>query len=46
MLLTSIINFVGLPIVLKQRKRMKRKLAKRANKEPEDLDEDFQDFFN
>ena len=46
MLLTIIINFVGLPIVLKKRNRMKRKLAKRANKQSDDLDEDFQDFFN
>ncbi len=46
MLLTIIINFVGLPIILKKRKRMKRKLAKRANKQSDDLDDDFQDFFN
>ena len=46
MLLTIIINFIGLPLILKKRKRMKRVLAKRAGKEPGDLDEDFQDFFN
>ena len=46
MLLTIIINFIGLPLILKKRKRMKRVLAKRAGKAPEDLDEDFQDFLN
>ena len=46
MLLTIIINFIGLPLILKKRKRMKRVLAKRAGKASEDLDEDFQDFFN
>ncbi len=46
MLLTIIINFIGLPLILKKRKRMKRVFAKRAGKVPEDLDDDFQDFFN
>ncbi len=44
MLLTIIINFIGLPLILKKRKRMKRVLAKRAANQP-DLDDDFQDFF-
>ena len=46
MLLTIIINFIGLPLILKKRKRMKRAIAKRAGDAPADLDEDFQDFFN
>ena len=46
MLLTILINFIGLPLILKKRKRMKRVLAKRAGNKPADLDDDFQDFFN
>ena len=46
MLLTIIINFVGLPLILKKRKRMKRVIAKRAANAPSDLDDEFQDFFN
>lgn len=46
MLLTIMINFIGLPLILKKRKRMKRVLAKRGGKSSSDLDEDFQDFFN
>lgn len=45
MLLTIIINFVGLPIILKKRKKLKRVLARRAGNQPADLDEDFEDFF-
>ncbi len=46
MLLTIIINFIGLPLILKKRKRLKRVIARRAGNQPADLDEDFQDFFN
>ena len=46
MLLTVIINFVGLPLILKKRKRMKRVIARRAANAPSDLDDEFQDFFN
>ena len=46
MLLTIIINFVGLPLILKKRKRMKRVIARRAANAPSDLDDEFQDFFN
>ncbi len=38
-------NFIGLPIILKKRKRMKRVLAKRAANAPIDEDE-FDDFFS
>ena len=46
MLLTIVINFVGLPLVLKKRKKMVRVLAKRAANQPTDLDDEFEDFFN
>ena len=46
MLLTVIINFIGLPIILKKRKRMQRMIARSRNNQPGDLDDDFQDFFN
>ena len=41
-----IINFIGLPLILKKRKRMKRVVAKRAANNPANLDDEFQDFFN
>ena len=46
MLLTIMINFIGLPLILKKRKRMKRVLAKRAANQPANMDDDFEDFFN
>ena len=46
MLLTIMINFIGLPLILKKRKRMKRVLAKRAANQPVNMDDDFEDFFN
>ena len=46
MLLTIIINFIGLPLILKKRKRMKRVIAKRAANNPANLDDEFEDFFN
>jgi len=46
MLLTIMINFIGVPLIMKKRKRMKRVLAKRAGKKPAATDEDFEDFFN
>ena len=46
MLLTIMINFIGLPLILKKRKRLKRMIARRRNNQPADLDDDFQDFFN
>ncbi len=46
MLLTVLVNFIGLPLILKKRKRMKRVLAKRAGKQTVDSDDDFEDFFN
>ena len=46
LLLTVLINFIGLPIILKKRSRLKRVIARRANNQPADLDDDFQDFFN
>ena len=46
MLLTIMINFIGLPLILKKRKRMKRAIAKRAASQPADMDDDFEDFFN
>ena len=46
LLLTIMINFIGLPLILKKRSKLKRIIARRANNQPPDLDEDFQDFFN
>ena len=46
LLLTIMINFIGLPLILKKRSKLKRIIARRANNQPADLDEDFQDFFN
>lgn len=46
LLLTIMINFIGLPLILKKRSKLKRIIARRANNQPTDLDEDFQDFFN
>ena len=46
LLITVLINFIGLPIILKKRSRLKRVIAKRKGNQPADLDEDFQDFFN
>ena len=46
LLLTIMINFIGLPLILKKRRKLKRIIARRANNQPGDLDEDFQDFFN
>ena len=46
LLLTILINFIGLPIILKKRSKLKRIIARRASNQPADLDEDFQDFFN
>ena len=47
MLLTVIINFIGLPIILKRsEKECKRMIARRKGNQPADLDDDFQDFFN
>jgi len=46
MLLTIMINFIGLPLILKKRGRLKRMIARRKNNQPSDLDDDFQDFFN
>tara|TARA_B110001452_G_scaffold266928_1_gene275107 strand:+ start:340 stop:3291 length:2952 start_codon:yes stop_codon:yes gene_type:complete len=46
MLLTVLINFIGLPLILKKRKKMKRVLAKRAGKQTAKSDDDFEDFFN
>ena len=46
LLLSVMINFIGLPLILKKRKKMSRVLAKRAKNQPKDLDDDFEDFFN
>ena len=46
MILIIVINFIGLPIILKKRSRLKRVIARRKGNQPEDLDDDFQDFFN
>jgi len=46
MLLTIMINFIGVPLILKKRKRLKRILAKRSGNKPAATDEDFEDFFN
>jgi hypothetical protein len=46
LLLTIMINFIGLPLILKKRSKLKRIIARRAKNQPADLDEDFQDFFN
>ena len=46
LLITVLINFIGLPIILKKRSRLKRVIARRKGNQPADLDEDFQDFFN
>ena len=46
MLLTVLINFIGLPLILRKRRRLKKIIAKRRNNQPGDMDEDFQDFFN
>ena len=46
MLLTVMINFIGLPLILRKRRRLKKIIAKRRNNQPGDMDEDFQDFFN
>lgn len=46
MLLTVMINFIGLPLVLKRRKKMSRVLARRAANKAPDLDDEFEDFFN
>lgn len=45
MLLTIVINFIGLPLILKKKKKMSRVLARRAGKSTGD-DDDFEDFFN
>ena len=45
MILTIMINFIGLPIILRKRKKLRRIIAKRANNQG-NLDDDFQDFFN
>ena len=46
LLMTIIINFIGLPIILKKKKRMSRVLSKRAANQPADMDDEFEDFFN
>jgi hypothetical protein len=46
MLLTIMINFIGVPLIMKKRKRLKRVIAKRAGNQPVTEDEDFEDFFN
>ena len=46
MLLTVMINFIGLPLILRKRRRLKKIIAKRRNNQPGDMDDDFQDFFN
>lgn len=46
MLLTIMINFIGLPLILKKKKRMARVLAKRAANQPANDDDEFEDFFN
>ena len=45
MILTVMINFIGLPLILRKRQRLRRIIAKRANNQG-NLDDDFQDFFN
>ena len=46
LLVTIVVNFIGLPIILKKRKRMARALSRRKNRQAENLDDDFEDFFN
>jgi hypothetical protein len=46
MLLTIMVNFIGVPLIMKKRKRLKKVLAKRAGNKPATEDEDFEDFFN
>lgn len=46
MLLTIVINFIGLPLVLKKKKKMSRVLARRAGKTSGNDADDFEDFFN
>jgi hypothetical protein len=40
------VNFIGVPLIMKKRKRMKRVLAKRTGNKSAIEDEDFEDFFN
>jgi len=46
MLLTIVINFIGLPLILKKKKKMSRVLARRAGKKSGNEADDFEDFFN
>ena len=45
MLFTILINFIGLPLIIKKRKRLSRLIAKRKSKQNID-DNEFDDFFN
>ena len=46
MLLTIIINFIGLPLILKRKKKMSKVLKKRSSKQSNNQDDEFEDFFN
>ena len=47
MIVVVMLNFIGLPLVLKRRKRLKKKIGKQASKKPAEFDpNEFDDFFN
>lgn len=46
LLVVIIVNFIGLPIILKKRKRMVRIFKRREAKQSENLDDDLEDFFS
>ena len=47
MIVVVMLNFIGLPLVLKRRKRLKKKIGKQDSKKPAEFDpNEFDDFFN
>ena len=46
MLLTIVMNFIGLPIILNRKKKMSKVLKRRSAKQSKDPDDEFEDFFN
>ena len=46
MLLTIVMNFIGLPLILKRKKKMSKVLKRRSSKQSKDPDDEFEDFFN